>query len=198
MFRLLVSATQALLLVILLPVIIPDGTGTTQLPWKKLFMDPVKALRFEYYLDPYRELYQHSKRLIRPETKATSMRSYKDKNGDWHISNAPEAQGKTLVVTDYNADLASATREQGRLMLALCWLLVLVPLHTIKHGWLALLINKLRGIQLRQSASKEKRAEYIPYTVESVTLKALPDDNTYNSRSELHVNHILQKETDNN
>lgn len=196
MFRLLVSAIQALLLLILLPVIIPDGAGSTQLPWKKLLLNPVTALRFEYYLDPYRELYQYSKRLIRLETQTTAMRSYKDKNGDWYISNAPDAQGKDIVVTDYNADLASATRQQGRMMLGLCWLLVFVPLHAFKHNGLDSMVNRMRNIKLRRpKAPKEKRAEYIPYTVESVTLKTLPDGKTYDSRSELHINQILQKET---
>ncbi|HQQ75319.1 MAG TPA: hypothetical protein PK031_09220 [Pseudomonadales bacterium] len=199
MFRLLVSAIQTLLLLVLLPVIIPDGAGSTQLPWKKLFPDPVMALRFEYYLDPYRELYQYSKRLIRPETKIATMRSYQDKYGNWHISNAPDAQGKTIAVTDYTADLATATRQQGRIMLALCWLLVFVPFHILKHNGLTAITNRVRNIRLRRpKAPKEKLAEYIPYTVESVTLKTLPDGNTYDSRSELHINQVLQKETKGN
>ena len=131
MFRVLFALLLSLALCIALPIVIPDGTGTTYLPWKKVWPDPVKAWRLDYYLDPYRELYTHTLRLVRtPETR-TEVKAYQDAQGNWHLTADPSAPGKVIAVDEANADLNRATNLQAQVALAICWLIAFVPVWSL-------------------------------------------------------------------
>lgn len=169
MFRWLVSGLQALMIVVLLPVLIPDGNGATQQHWKKLLVDPVKAWQFDYYLDPYRSLFQAGRRLLRGEDEPVAMQMYKAQDGSLHVSNLPDAKGKTVVIRDSNADLVVPTKFQGALTLLVCWLLVLSGLQWFKSWRMA--YHRPRPV----TPVREKMAEFIPYTVDSRVIRPLRD-----------------------
>lgn len=124
MFRALFALCLSLALCLLLPIVIPDGTGQTYLPWKKVWPDPVKAWHLQYFLDPYRELYQSGKRLLRTPEQHTEVKTYRDAQGNWHLTTDPTAPGESLVISSGNADLNRATRDQALLALGITWLLL--------------------------------------------------------------------------
>ena len=172
MVRWIISGLQALLIVVLLPMIIPDFQGGMLQPWKRLLLDPVKAWHFDYQLDPYRRLFQVGSRWLADNDEVVRLQVHKTKDGTLHASDSPDAPGKTVAIIDKNADLIAPTRFQGWLTFWTCWVLVLLPLHGLKHYY-----------DMRQLPRKHKEtvAELIPYTVESRVTRPLKTASTFDA-----------------
>lgn len=164
MFRWILSGLQALLIVVLLPTLIPNGEGGTLQPWKRLLLDPVKAWKLDYYVDPYRILFQSGYRLVFGETEPVRVRVFESGDGSLHASNLPEAKGKPVVIEDRNSDLAPPTRFQGSVLMVFVWLLLLLFIQ-----W-----NKLRLLP-KQTPNRKGLAEFIPYKVHSRVQRPVRD-----------------------
>lgn len=166
MSRWMSSGLQALVFVILVPMVIPDGNGSTQQPWRKLLLDPVRAWHFDYYLEPYQKLFQQLVRGTRSSAGPVTVQVHKARDGSVVISNLPDAKGNTMTIADNSSELLAPTKFQGWLTMGVCWFIVFLPLAVFRYWRITLLVPK---------KPDDKLAELIPYTVESRVTRPVKD-----------------------
>jgi hypothetical protein len=184
LIRWIVSAIMSLFIVVFVPMVIPDGSGGVLQPWQRILLDPVKAWKLEYYLDPYRLVFQKTVRVARDEG-VIRVRVEKARDGSLAASNLPDASGKEVVLGDGNADLAAPTRSQGALVMAVCWLLV--------TGLSFLLLFRTPA----HRRGKKGQGDFIAYTVESTIqrpLKDINDPEVDDLRSDLVADQVLNQQ----
>ena len=188
MSRWMSSGLQALVFVILVPLVIPDGNGGTQQSWRKLLLDPVRAWRFDYYLEPYQKLFQQLIRTTRDSTGPVTVQVHKARDGSVLISNLPDAKGKPMTITDNSSELLAPTKFQGWLTMGACWLIVFLSLAGFRYWQISLLLPK---------KPDDKLAELIPYTVESRVTRPMKDilDVETEPHNDLEADAALRRQT---